>query len=75
MAETIQELTTDIRNSVAGRGAGKTVQELVKEIRDAVARGLLKESDVRDIIAEVVDGAPEEFDTLKEIADWIEQHG
>ena len=41
MAETIQELTTDIRNSVAGRGAGKTVQELVKEIRDAVARSNL----------------------------------
>lgn len=67
MAQTIQELTTDIRNSVAGRGTGKTTQELVREIRDAVKNGIMKESDVRSIIAELTDGAPEELDTFKEI--------
>lgn len=72
MAQTIQELTTDIRNSVAGRGNGKTVQELVREIRDAVKNGIIKESDVRSIIAELTDGAPEEFDTFKEIQDYLE---
>ena len=67
MAQTIQELTTDIRNSVAGRGNGKTTQELVREIRDAVKNGIIKESDVRRIVAELTDGAPEELDTFKEV--------
>ncbi len=30
---------------------------------------------VEAAIAEVIGGAPEAFDTLKEIADWIEEHG
>lgn len=72
MAQTIQELTTDIRNSVADRGNGKTTQELVREIRDAVKNGIIKESDVRRIVAELTDGAPEELDTFKEVQDYLE---
>ena len=30
---------------------------------------------VTEKIADVVDGAPETFDTLKEIADWVAEHG
>lgn len=29
---------------------------------------------ISEQIAEVVDGAPQSFDTLKEISDWIENH-
>lgn len=30
---------------------------------------------ISEAIAKVIDGAPETFDTLKEIAEWIETHG
>lgn len=35
--------------------------------------GSVKET-VADAIAQVINGAPEDFDTLKEIADWISNH-
>ena len=71
MSETTNELVTQIRTSLGGSQKGKTTNEIVAEIRDAIANGIsgggISEQDVRDIIAEVVDGAPEAFDTFKEI--------
>lgn len=44
----------------------------------AMANGGVDESTlasmVSEHIAEIVDGAPQSFDTLKEISDWIETH-
>lgn len=54
-----------------------SVQEIQQEI-DALAELVGDESvaqRVQEAIAAIVDGAPETFDTLKEIAQWIEEHG
>ena len=44
----------------------------------AMANGGVDESTlasmVSEQIAEIVDGAPQNFDTLKEISDWIDNH-
>ena len=54
-----------------------SVQEIQQEI-DALAELVGDESvaqRVQEAIAAIIDGAPETFDTLKEIAQWIEEHG
>lgn len=57
---------------------GGSEETSLKELADAIAKlngddnvdGSVKKQ-VKDAINAVVDGAPETFDTLKEIADWI----
>lgn len=57
---------------------GSSEETSFKELADAIAKlngddnvdGSVKKQ-VKDAINAVVDGAPEAFDTLKEIADWI----
>lgn len=57
---------------------GGSEETSLKELADAIAKlngddnvdGSIKKQ-VKDAINAVVDGAPETFDTLKEIADWI----
>ena len=75
MLETTNELASQIRASLGASQKGKTTNEIVAEIRDAIANGVsggMSEQDVRDIIAEIIDGAPEAFDTFKEIQDYLD---
>lgn len=56
----IEELETKV-NTLVGEDTGKSVATIAGEIAD-------------EKIALIVNNAPEAFDTLKEIADWIENH-
>lgn len=56
----IEELETKI-NTLVGEDTGKSVATIAGEVAD-------------EKIALIVNNAPEAFDTLKEIADWIENH-
>lgn len=56
----LQDLGTKV-NTLIGDDAGKSVATIAGEIAD-------------EKIALIVNNAPEAFDTLKEIADWIENH-
>ena len=54
-----------------------SITEIQQEIDDLTA--LVGDESVaervQEAIASIIDGAPQTFDTLKEIADWIEEHG
>ena len=54
---------TEIKNRIAAN------EESIKSL-SGDGEGSVKQT-VADAIAEVVSGAPEDFDTLKEVADWI----
>ena len=56
----VEELETKV-NTLIGDDTGKSVATIAGEVAD-------------EKIALIVDSAPEAFDTLKEIADWIESH-
>ena len=56
----LQDLGTKV-NTLIGDDVGKSVATIAGEVADAK-------------IALIVNNAPEAFDTLKEIADWIENH-
>ena len=56
----IEELETKV-NTLIGADTGKSVATIAGEVAD-------------EKIALIVDSAPEAFDTLKEIADWIQNH-
>lgn len=56
----LEELTNVI-NGLIGEDTGKTIREIAAD-------------EASTKVAEIVNGAPESFDTLKEIADWITQH-
>ena len=56
----VEELETKV-NTLIGADTGKSVATIAGEVADAK-------------IALIVDSAPEAFNTLKEIADWIENH-
>lgn len=57
---------TDIKNRISANE--KSIEAL-----SGNGEGSVKET-VANAIAEVVNGAPEDFDTLKEVADWITTH-
>lgn len=68
--------------SQGGAGGSSALAEDVAVLKAAVQRldgGTSVEGSVRklieDAIADVVDGAPSAFDTLKELSDWIGTHG
>ena len=74
---THQTDVTELKSVIADILGGSEETSL-KELADAIAKlngddnvdGSVKKQ-VKDAINAVVDGAPETFDTLKEIADWI----
>lgn len=74
---THQTDVTELKSVIANILGGSEETSL-KELADAIAKlngddnvdGSVKKQ-VKDAINAVVDGAPETFDTLKEIADWI----
>ena len=57
---------TDVKNRISANE--KSIEAL-----SGNGEGSVKET-VANAIAEVVNGAPEDFDTLKEVADWITTH-
>lgn len=52
---------------------GKTVATVLTELATAIATKA-STKDIDDRINSIVDGAPETFDTLKEVADYITNH-
>ena len=50
------------------------VQEQINDLAELVGDQNVAEL-VSQAIADIIDGAPETFDTLKELSDWIEEHG
>ena len=77
LQSTHQTDVTELK-SVINDILGGSEKTSLKELADAIAKlngddnvdGSVKKQ-VKDAINAVVDGAPETFDTLKEIADWI----
>lgn len=76
--KTIFETISDIEDEI--QSGNTEINERLEDVEDAIdtlngdGEGSVKKT-VEDAIAAVVSGAPETFDTLKEIADWIEEHG
>lgn len=52
----------------------ENIQNEIDALTDLVGDQAVAER-VQEAIAAIIDGAPQTFDTLKEIADWIEEHG
>ena len=50
------------------------LEEAINNLEIQVGEGVVEER-IAAAIANLVDSAPQTFDTLKEIADWIEEHG
>ena len=50
------------------------LQEAISNLEELVGSESVEER-VSEAVAKIVDSAPETFDTLKEVADWIETHG
>ena len=77
LKSTHQTDVTELKSAIADILGGSEETSL-KDLADAIAKlngddnvdGSVKKQ-VKDAINAVVDGAPETFDTLKEIADWI----
>ena len=76
--QTNHKTDVDELKSVIADILGGSEETSLKDLADAIAKlngddnvdGSVKKQ-VKDAINAVVDGAPETFDTLKEIADWI----
>ena len=76
--QSTHQTDVDELKSVIADILGGSEETSLKELADAIAKlngddnvdGSVKKQ-VKDAIKAVVDGAPETFDTLKEIADWI----
>ena len=66
---TIKQNTSDIKSNTSRIEANETALSLL----NGDGEGSVKKA-VSDGIAEVVAGAPEDFDTLKEMSDWISNH-
>lgn len=68
------------KDAIAAADLGTDVTESITNVTNDVATlkgegdGSVKKT-VADEIAKIVAGAPEEFDTLKELSDWIAGHG
>ena len=56
------------------KAAIEAVNADIEELKNLVGEESVKQV-VDEAIKNVIAGAPEAFDTLKEIADWIEEHG
>ena len=50
------------------------VQEAINELKELIGDKSVDEK-IAKAVADLVNSAPESFDTLKEIADWIQEHG
>lgn len=62
-----------LQNEIDSLDTRTSTNENVLKILTGTGEGSIKKS-IADRIAEVVSNAPEAFDTLKEIADWVNEH-
>lgn len=62
-----------LQNEIDSLDTRTTTNENVLKVLTGNGEGSIKKS-IADKIAEVVANAPEAFDTLKEIADWVNEH-
>ena len=54
----------------SGETDSSEIQEIIKQLQEKVSQNEMK-TYVEETIAAIVANAPEDFDTLKEVADWI----
>lgn len=77
--ESLKQLENSLNAAIANEA--QTREEDISRLNDAVeaVKELVGDDKVQDAInaaiAKIVDGAPDAFDTLKEISDWIAEHG
>lgn len=69
----IYDLLVKTNANLVETSDGKTVAEVLTELTTAIATKA-STTDIDNRINAIVNGAPETFDTLKEIADYIEEH-
>lgn len=69
----IYDLLVKTNASLVETSDGKTVATVLTELTTAIATKA-STADIDNRINAIVNGAPETFDTLKEIADYIEEH-
>lgn len=69
--ETVTTLETDLTNLTTRVGANEDAIALLNA--DETTEGSVKKQ-VADAVAKIVSEAPEAYDTLKEISDWISTH-
>lgn len=69
----IYDLMVKTNASLVETADGKTVATVLTELATAIATKA-STTDIDNRINAIVNGAPETFDTLKEIADYIDEH-
>lgn len=77
--ESLKQLESSLNAAISDEAQAR--EEDVNRLNDAIdaVKELVGDDKVQDAInaaiAKIVDGAPDTFDTLKEISDWITEHG
>lgn len=72
-ASVVDDLETDDALKPLSANQGKVLKELI-DIINGTGEGSTDKK-ITDAIAKLVDNAPENLDTLKELAEWIKDHG
>ena len=72
-ASVVDDLETDDALKPLSANQGKVLKELI-DIINGTGKGSTDKK-ITDAIAKLVDNAPENLDTLKELAEWIKDHG
>lgn len=74
-----EDIVADYENKIetlenAMNGTDAELQQAIDALEALVGEGTVDER-VAAAVAQILDSAPETFDTLKEVADWIDNHG